>query len=107
MSAPFQIADFSPAPRGFLFSDSSQGSWTMVKLTSDEQGLLERLSAEGKVTALKSGEIGIARALEMADLVFLMPDGSGGAVITPRGRRLLAELETAMKSLKKPPSFLR
>jgi len=47
---------------------------------------------------LKSGEINIARELEKADLVFLMPDGSGGAVITPRGRRLLAELESALRS---------
>jgi hypothetical protein len=59
------------------------------------------------VAALKSGEIGIARALEMADLAFLMPDGSGGAVITPRGQRLLAELESAKRSAKKSPSFLR
>jgi hypothetical protein len=37
--------------------------------------------------------------------VFLVRDGSGGAVITPRGRRLLAELEQSKKS-KKPPSGL-
>ena len=86
MSAPFPIADFSPAARGaFLFSDNNQ----VVKLTNDEQRLLERLSAEGKVTALSSGEIKIAKGLEKADLVFLVPDGSGGALITPRGRRLL------------------
>ena len=75
-------------------------------MTNDEQALLERLSAEGKVTALKSGEINIARELEKADLVFLVPDGSGGAVITPRGRRLLAELESAKKSANKPLGFL-
>ena len=78
----------------------------MVKLTKDEQRLLEKLGAEGKVTALKSNEIGIARALERANLVFLVPDGSGGAVITPRGRRLLAELESAMNSAKRPLGFL-
>jgi len=78
----------------------------MVKLTKDEQRLLERLGAEGKVTALKSGEIAIARALEQADLVFLVPDGSGSAVITPRGRRLLAELESAINSAKRPLGFL-
>ncbi len=77
----------------------------MVKLTNDERRLLERLSAEGRATALKSGEICIARALEMAYLVFLVPDGSDGAVITPRGRRLLAELESAKKSAKSPPRF--
>ena len=78
----------------------------MVKLTKDEQRLLERLGAEGKVTALKSGEIAIARALEQADLVFLVPDGSGSAVITPRDRRLLAELESAINSAKRPLGFL-
>ena len=78
----------------------------MVKLTDDEQRLLEGLSAEGKVTALSSGEIKIAKGLEQADLVFLMPDGSGGAVITPRGRRLLAELERAKKSAKTPLGLL-
>ena len=71
-------------------------------LTQDEQRLLERLGAEGKATLLHSGEIGAAKALERADLVFLVPDGSGKAVITPRGRRLLAELEQSKKS-KKPP----
>ena len=75
-------------------------------MTNDEQRLLEGLSAEGKVTALSSGEIKIAKGLEQADLVFLMPDGSGGAVITPRGRRLLAELESAKKSANKPLGFL-
>ena len=62
-----------------------------------ERLLLERLGAEGKVTPLMSGEIAAASALEKVDLVFLVRDGSGGAVITPRGRRLLAELE------QKPP----
>jgi hypothetical protein len=80
----------------------------MVELTQNEQRLLERLGAEGKATPLHSGEIGAGKALEKADLVFLVPDGSGNAVITPRGRRLLAELEQSKKSKKspKPPSSL-
>jgi hypothetical protein len=76
-------------------------------LSDRERRLLERLGAEGKVTPLTSGEIATARELEKADLVFLVRDGSGGAVITPRGRRLLAELEQkSPKKPRKPPSNL-
>ena len=75
-------------------------------LSDRERVLLERLGAEGKVTPLMSGEIATARELEKADLVFLVRDGSGGAVITPRGRRLLAELEQSKKSKKPPASLL-
>ena len=53
-------------------------------LTKSEQELLERLGAEGKVTALKSDEIRAAKELDKVDLVFLVRDGTGGAVITPR-----------------------
>ena len=53
----------------------------MVGLNKDEERLIERLGAEGKATPLHSGEIGAARELEKADLVFLVRDGSGGAVI--------------------------
>ncbi len=63
----------------------------VVELTPDEQRLLERLGAEGRAVELRSGEIAAAMELNNADLVFLVRDGSGGAVITPRGRRLLAE----------------
>jgi hypothetical protein len=69
----------------------------MVALNDRERQLLERLGAEAKVTPLMSGEITTAQALEGADLVFLVQDGTGGAIITPRGRRLLAEIA------RKPP----
>ena len=78
----------------------------MVSLNDRERLLLEKLGAEGKVAPLNSSEIATARALEKADLVFLVRDGSGGAVITPRGRRLLAELEQKPPKPPKPPSSL-
>jgi hypothetical protein len=78
----------------------------VVSLNDRERLLLERLGAEGKVAPLTSGEIATAGALEKADLVFLVRDGSGGAVITPRGRRLLAELEQKPPKPPKPPFSL-
>ncbi len=115
MSAPFPQPTSSPAQRGFLFADWQECasrlrprrdglSETVVALTKDEQRLLDRLSAESRVTALTSVEINMAKALERADLVFLVPDGSGGAVITPKGRRLLAE-RARRNSAKKPFGF--
>ena len=74
-----------------------------MNLSPDEQRLLERLGAEGRAVELRSGEIAAAMELNKADLVFLVRDGSGGAVITPRGRRLLAELEQKKKREKKLP----
>ena len=68
-----------------------------MELSPDEQRLLERLGAEGRAVELRSGEIAAAMELNKADLVFLVRDGSGGAVITPRGRRLLAEQERRPK----------
>jgi hypothetical protein len=79
----------------------------MSDLTSDEQHLLERLGSAGQAIPLQSGDVAAAKSLEKADLVFLVPDGSGKAVITPRGRRLLAELEVSkkVKRVKPPSSF--
>ncbi len=68
-----------------------------MEFSPDEQRLLERLGAEGRAVELRSGEIAAAMELNKADLVFLVRDGSGGAVITPRGRRLLAEQERRPK----------
>jgi hypothetical protein len=69
----------------------------MTVLSEGDLQLLERLGAEGKATELKSDEISAAKVLERADLVFIVPDGAGRAVITPRGRRHLAELERKPK----------
>jgi hypothetical protein len=70
----------------------------MASLNERERLLLEKLGAEGKMIQLKSDEVHVARTLEKADLVFLVRDGKSGAVITPRGRRLLAELEQKPKA---------
>jgi hypothetical protein len=78
----------------------------MVALNDRERQLLERLGAEGKVTALMSSEITTAKALERADLVFLVRDGTGGAIITPRGRRLLTEEVRKPPKAPKPPFSL-
>lgn len=67
-----------------------------------ERELLERLAAEGKATRVPDEDLSLARGLEGAGLLFLV---GARAVITPRGRRLLAELEQ-MKKSKKPPSNL-
>ena len=75
----------------------------MPHLTADERRLLERLGAEGKAVELMSGEISAAKSLETADLVFLVPDGSGKAIITPKGRRLLAQLARKPPKPPKPP----
>jgi hypothetical protein len=68
-----------------------------MTLRDRERQLLDRLAAEGRVTALHSGELAAAMELVKADLLYLVRDGSGRAVITPRGRRLLAELELRPK----------
>jgi hypothetical protein len=73
----------------------------MPHLTSDEQRLLERLGAEGKAVELMSVEISAAKSLEPADLLFLVPDGSGKAIITPKGRRRSARQKPPERP--KPP----
>jgi hypothetical protein len=74
----------------------------MVVLTERERQLLEKLGIEGKATELGSDEVLTAKALERADLVFLVSDGTGRAVITPKGRRLLAGLGQKPKSTTAP-----
>jgi hypothetical protein len=74
-------------------------------LTDPKQKLLERLAAEGKATRLSDEDLLIAKALEEAELVFVIRD-TLDAVITPKGRRLLAGRERASKSGKPPLGFL-
>ena len=62
-------------------------------LRDRERKLLERLGSAGQATELWSSGIQAAHELERADLVFLVPNSIVRAVITPRGRRLLAEVE--------------
>ena len=64
-------------------------------VTEPERQLLEKLASEGKATRLMDEDLLIARALQEAELVFVIRDNQ--AIITPKGRRLLAELES------KPP----
>jgi len=91
---------------GKLLTGDERIAKAMASLNERERLLLEKLGAEGKVTELKSDEVHVAKTLEKADLVFLVRDGTSGAVITPRGRRLLAELEQSKKSAKRPLGFL-
>ena len=74
----------------------------MLTLTDPERQLLERLAAEGKATPLLHEELGLAKALEKEDLLFLV---GTTAVVTPRGRRILADLEKTKPSKKKPLGF--
>ena len=71
-------------------------------MTDRERQLLERLAGEGKATRLSDEDLLIARALEEAGLVFVIR-GSLDAIITPKGRHLLAELEKKPPKRPKPP----
>ncbi len=71
-------------------------------MTHFERKLPERLATEGTATRLALGEIEPAKSLETDGLVFLVADT---AVVTPKGRRLLAKEETKPKR-GKPPSGL-
>jgi hypothetical protein len=70
-------------------------------LTDKERSLLERLAVEGKATSLIADDLELALSLEADRLLFFVRDPAGGAsacaVISPRGRRLLAEFD------RKPP----
>jgi hypothetical protein len=77
----------------------------MVVLTDSERHLLERLAAEGKRTRLALGELQVAKSLEADGLVFMIRD-TLDAVITPKGRHLLAGLESSKKPGKKPFGYL-
>ena len=61
----------------------------MPILSDPERELLERIAAEGKATRLLDEEVAFAKELETAGLLFLV---GAYAVITPKGRRLLADL---------------
>ena len=69
-------------------------------LIDRDRKMLEGLAAEGKPTRILDEELAIAQELERAGLVFLV---GAYAVITPRGRRLLAELESKPPKPPKPP----
>ena len=75
----------------------------MLTLTDPERQLLERLAAEGKATRLYDEDVKVAKSLEGVGLLFLIGEHEPYAVITPKGRRLLAELERKPSKPPKPP----
>jgi len=74
----------------------------MQTLTDPERRLLEMLATEGKPTWLLGYQLTVAESLEEAELVFFVRGGHA-AIITPKGRRLLAELEQKPPKPPKPP----
>ena len=65
----------------------------MGPLEDRERQLLERLAAEGKATKLYVEDLLVAKELVRAGLLFLVGAVEPYAIITPKGRRLLAILE--------------
>jgi hypothetical protein len=75
----------------------------MFSLTEPERQLLERLAAQGKSTRLYESDMPVAKSLEGVGLLFLIGETEPYAVITPKGRRLLAELARKPPKPPKPP----
>ena len=75
----------------------------MVSLTDPERLLLERIATEGKSTRLYEADEPVAKSLEGVGLLFLIGEVEPHAVITPKGRRLLAELDQKPPKRPKPP----
>jgi hypothetical protein len=78
----------------------------MFSLTEPERQLLERLASEGKSTRLYEADVPVAKSLEGVGLLFLIGQVEPSAVITPKGRRLLAERDRKPPKPPKPPSSL-
>jgi hypothetical protein len=72
-------------------------------MTEAARQLLKKLAAEGKATKLFAEDLQVAKALEADGLLFLIGQDDPYAVITPKGRRLLVDLETPPKPKPKPP----
>ena len=68
--------------------------------SKNERQLLEKMAAEGKATRLLDEDLATAKDLEAAGLAFSV---GASAVVTPRARRLLAELEQNPRTPPKPP----
>ena len=75
----------------------------MFSLTDPERQLLERLAAEGKATRLFESDVPVLKSLEGVGLLFLIGEVEPYAVITPKGRRLLAEMDRKPPRRPKPP----
>lgn len=75
----------------------------MAVLTDSERQLLEKLAAEGKATRLLAEDLSVAKSLEANGLLFLIGKDDPYAVITPKGRRLLANPDPPPKPPRKKP----
>jgi hypothetical protein len=74
-----------------------------TSMTGRERQLLDRIAAEGKATRLYADDLQVAKSLEAGGMFFLIGEDEPYAVITPKGRRLLAELERKPPKPPKPP----
>jgi hypothetical protein len=79
----------------------------MFSLTEPERQLLERLASEGKSTRLYEADVPVAKSLEGVGLLFLIGQVEPYAVITPKGRRLLANIDRKPPKPPKPPFGFR
>lgn len=77
----------------------------MVAVNERERQLLDKIAAEGKAVKIAHNELRIAKVLEADGLLFLVGDDSAHAVITPKGRRLLAKEEKKPKRDTPPFKF--
>ncbi len=67
----------------------------MVAVNERQRLLLEKIAAEGKATKIAHDDLRTAKVLEGDGLLFLVNNES--AIITPKGRRLLAKEATKPK----------
>jgi hypothetical protein len=74
-------------------------------LSEPERQLLEKLAAEGKPTRLSADELQTARSLETVGVVFMIKNTTD-AIITPKGRNVLARKGLGTKPPKRPLGFL-
>ena len=79
-------------------------SRTMVVFSESERKLLERLAVEGKPTLLTTEDLQIAGSLEADGLIFMIRN-TLDAIITPKGRHVLAGIEIGARPGKKPFGF--
>ena len=75
----------------------------IATLIDRKRHLLEKFAAEGKATRLLDEELATAKTLEADGLLFLV---GSTAVVTPKGRRVLAQEESKPKRGKPPHSLL-
>ena len=68
----------------------------MTVRTDSEHQLLDRLAVAGKATRLTLSELEVAKSLEADGLIFMIGN-TLDAIIMPKGRHLLAELERKPK----------